>query len=161
MLVTPMEMLAFISAVANWGVSRPLTCLKQIESRDAVYVPERKETRLSMSRSTLEVLRRAMLAVCESPEGTGRAARLEGIQVAGKTGTAQNPHGDDHAWFVCFAPHDDPEIALCVMLENAGHGGAVGAPIARALMQHYFHMEEDVPDSLGSAPEEVAGANSR
>lgn len=160
MLVTPVEMLAFVSAVANWGVCHPLTCLKQIETRDGTYVPQRNQTRLEMSRSTLDTLRRAMLAVCESPEGTGRGARLDGIEVAGKTGTAQNPHGDDHAWFVCFAPYDNPEIAICVMLENAGHGGSVGAPIAKTLMQHYFHMEEE-PDSLGSASEEVAGADLR
>lgn len=160
MLVTPIEMLAFVSAVANWGVYRPLTCLAQIESRDGAYVPERKPVSLEISRSTVDVLRRAMLAVCESPEGTGRGARLEGIKVAGKTGTAQNPHGDDHAWFVCFAPYDDPEIAICVMLENAGHGGSVGTPIARALMQHYFHMDEE-PDSASGAAGEVAGLDLR
>lgn len=160
MLVTPIEMVAFVSAVANWGVCHRLTCLARIETRDGAYVPQRNPTRLEMSRSTLDVLRRAMLAVCESPDGTGRGARLEGIQVAGKTGTAQNPHGDDHAWFVCFAPYDNPEIAICVMLENAGHGGSVGAPIAQALMKHYFHMEEE-PDSLSSAPEEVAGLDPR
>jgi penicillin-binding protein 2 len=80
--------------------------------------------------------------------------------VAGKTGTAQNPHGDDHAWFVCFAPYDDPQIAICVMLENAGHGGSVGAPIARRIMEHYFGLdvEEEAPDST-AVVEEVAGLN--
>jgi penicillin-binding protein 2 len=83
-----------------------------------------------------------MLEVVEGDEGTGRAARLPGIQVAGKTGTAQNPHGDDHASFVCFAPFDDPEIAVYVLLENAGHGSSEAAPLARFLLAHYFGLAE-------------------
>ncbi|MFH1219476.1 MAG: penicillin-binding protein 2 [Candidatus Eisenbacteria bacterium] len=159
-LVTPIEMLTFVCGVANWGRYYPPACVARIESDWGSFVPERKPITLAMSRSTLEILQRSMLAVCESPEGTGKAARLEGIEVAGKTGTAQNPHGGDHAWFVCFAPYDDPEIAICVILENAGHGGSVGAPIARRLMQHYFHMDggnESVDSTAAVAPGEVSG----
>jgi penicillin-binding protein 2 len=79
-----------------------------------------------------------MLRVVEGTRGTGRAARQPDIKVAGKTGTAQNPHGDDHASFICFAPYDDPEIALFVLLENAGHGGAVAAPVAGEMLSYYF-----------------------
>ena len=158
-LVTPMEMVTFVSAIARWGRYYPPLCLASIESNQGTMVPERKELTLPISHSTLDVVRRAMLAVCESPGGTGGGARLEGIQVAGKTGTAQNPHGGDHAWFVCFAPFDDPEIAICVMLENAGHGGSVGAPIAKRLMEHYFHLDQEVPDSAAVAPGEVASVD--
>ena len=83
-----------------------------------------------------------MLEVVESDEGTGRAARLPALSVAGKTGTAQNPHGDDHASFVCFAPFDDPEIAVYVLLENAGHGSSEAAPLARRLLAKYFGIPE-------------------
>jgi penicillin-binding protein 2 len=160
MLMTPIEMATFVSAIANRGRYRPPACLARIESEGGAYVPQRKPVTLAMSPSTLDVVRRAMLAVCESGAGTGHGARLEGIEVAGKTGTAQNPHGDDHAWFVCFAPYDDPEIAICVMLENAGHGGSVGAPIARRIMEHYFGLdvEEELPDSTAGV-HEVAGLN--
>jgi penicillin-binding protein 2 len=58
--------------------------------------------------------------------------------VAGKTGTSQNPHGEDHAWFVGYAPWNDPVIAVCVMVENAGHGGAVAAPMAGRILRYYF-----------------------
>jgi penicillin-binding protein 2 len=156
MLVTPMEMVTFVSGIAGWGRYCPPVCLASLESDQGTMVPETKEVTLPVSHSTLDVVRRAMLAVCESPGGTGSGARIEGIDVAGKTGTAQNPHGDDHAWFVCFAPYDDPEIAVCVMLENAGHGGAVGAPIARRLMEHYFHLDQEVPDSTDATSGEVA-----
>jgi penicillin-binding protein 2 len=161
MLMTPIEMCTFISGVANWGKYYPPACVARIESEDGAFEPERRPVVLAMSRPTLEVLRRAMLSVCESPEGTGKGARLDGIQVAGKTGTAQNPHGEDHAWFVCFAPYDDPQIAICVVLENAGHGGTVGAPIARQLMERYFHLEkpgEELPDSTAQKPGEVTAS---
>jgi penicillin-binding protein 2 len=98
MMITPIQLLTFVSAVANWGRYYAPACVERIESDGGVYVPERRACDLEMSRSTLDVIRRAMLSVCESGEGTGKGARLEGIQVAGKTGTAQNPHGDDHAW---------------------------------------------------------------
>jgi hypothetical protein len=62
--------------------------------------------------------------------GTGGRARLPGIRVGGKTGTGQNPHGDDHAVFICFAPVEAPTIAIAVLVENGGHGGSTAAPIA-------------------------------
>ncbi len=75
------------------------------------------------------------------PYGTGRAAHIEGMHVAGKTGTAQNSHGDDHAWFVAFAPSEEPEIVVVVLAENAGKGGEVAAPIARTVLQTYFQTD--------------------
>jgi penicillin-binding protein 2 len=102
---------------------------------------------LAMSQSTIDVLRESMLQVVEGPQGTGRVVRLPRRQVAGKTGTAQNPHGDDHASFICFAPFDDPEIAVSVMLENAGHGSAEAAPLAKEILSYYF---------TGTGDEEVA-----
>ncbi len=61
---------------------------------------------------------------------------LWNMRVAGKTGTAQNPQGDDHAWFVCFAPVEDPKVAIAVIVEHGGKGGAVAAPIARKILQY-------------------------
>jgi penicillin-binding protein 2 len=83
-------------------------------------------------------------------EGTGRQANLPDIEVAGKTGTAQNPHGRDHAWFIAFAPMENPKIAVCVLVENSGFGGAISAPIARELIR--YHVQEkkpELPDSVG------------
>jgi penicillin-binding protein 2 len=75
--------------------------------------------------------------------GTGGAARVPGVRVAGKTGTAQNPHGQDHALFVCYAPVDSPRVAMAIVIENAGHGGSICAPRAGALLRRLF-----LPDSL-------------
>jgi penicillin-binding protein 2 len=81
----------------------------------------------------------SMEAVVYDAHGTGGMSKVEGIRVAGKTGTAQNPHGDDHALYICYAPAEAPEIALAVLLENAGHGGSEAAPVARRVLEAYFH----------------------
>jgi penicillin-binding protein 2 len=75
--------------------------------------------------------------------GTGAAARVPGLRVAGKTGTAQNPHGQDHALFVCYAPVDSARVAVAIVIENAGHGGSVCAPRAGEMLRRLF-----LPDSL-------------
>ena len=69
--------------------------------------------------------------------GTARRARIDGMIVCGKTGTAQNPHGEDHSVFICFAPMDHPKIAVAVFIENAGFGGTWAAPIASLMIEKY------------------------
>jgi penicillin-binding protein 2 len=75
--------------------------------------------------------------------GTATAARVPGVRVAGKTGTAQNPHGQDHALFACYAPVDDPKIALAFVVENSGHGGSIAAPKAGEVLCRVL-----LPDSV-------------
>jgi penicillin-binding protein 2 len=142
-LTTPLSMLCFICGVANDGKYPVPHCVKSIgnDGDETEMTPQLID--MPLSDTTLGTLRKAMRNVVEGDEGTGRAARVEGVEVAGKTGTAQNPHGDDHAWFVCYAPCDDPEIGVCVMVENAGHGGSVAAPIAGRLLRHYFAAKGD------------------
>ena len=70
--------------------------------------------------------------------GTGKPVYIKGIEVAGKTGSAQNPHGEPHAWFVGFAPAKNPKIALAVVVENAGAGGKNAGPIAREIFIQYL-----------------------
>jgi peptidoglycan glycosyltransferase len=66
--------------------------------------------------------------------GTGTAAAIQGVQVAGKTGTAEVANGEPHAWFAAFAPADNPQVVVAVLVENAGTGGSVAAPIARQVI---------------------------
>jgi cell division protein FtsI/penicillin-binding protein 2 len=106
---------------------------------------------VGVSGATLQYLKDAMRGVVHGEHGTGRAAQVWGVQVAGKTGTAQNPHGEDHAWFVAFAPVDEPRVALAVIVENSGHGGAVAAPIARRILTAFFELDREP-----SAPKQVA-----
>ena len=70
--------------------------------------------------------------------GTCRIANLPDIEVCGKTGTAQNPHGKDHSAFIGFAPYHDPKIAVCVYVENAGFGATYGVPIGSLVIEKYL-----------------------
>jgi penicillin-binding protein 2 len=72
--------------------------------------------------------------------GTGRGCYFPKLKVAGKTGTAQNPHGNDHAWFVSYAPADNPELAIAVIVENGGHGGTAAVPIVKKMYETYFNL---------------------
>ncbi|MBS1940558.1 MAG: peptidoglycan glycosyltransferase, partial [Bacteroidetes bacterium] len=80
------------------------------------------------------------------PGGTARLARIPGITVCGKTGTAQNPHGKDHAVFIAFAPMEDPKIAIAVYVENSGAGGKWAAPIASLCMEQFLTDSISRPD---------------
>jgi penicillin-binding protein 2 len=71
--------------------------------------------------------------------GTGRASAIPGIEMCGKTGTAQNPHGKDHSVFVCFAPRENPKIAVAILVENAGWGAEWAAPIASLIVEKYLN----------------------
>jgi penicillin-binding protein 2 len=106
---------------------------------------------IHLAPSTWSVVREGMRRVVMEPGGTGSLARIPGIQVAGKTGTSQNPHGPDHAWFVGFAPFDNPRIAIAVLVENAGFGGAFAAPIAGRCMERYLsrHASPETPPASG------------
>ncbi len=138
LLITPLELLCFVSGLANWGTYHEPRCARMAEHDGRTHHFEGSAVELTMSRSTIGILREAMRDVVQGDHGTGRSARQPVIEAAGKTGSTQNPHGDDHASFICFAPCDDPEIALFVLLENAGHGGAVAAPLAGEMLSYYF-----------------------
>jgi len=92
-------------------------------------------------------------------QGTGTQANLPDIAVAGKTGTAQNPHGKDHAWFIAFAPADNPKIAITVLVENSGFGGSISAPIARELIRYYVKdNKKPLPSSIRTATKQSGPA---
>ena len=124
-----------VSAIANGGtLMRPHLALDE-----APEVLDRPFTAAAARR-----VKRAMRHAVQT--GTAKKADLPGLDVCGKTGTAQNPHGEDHAWFVCFAPMDDPEIALAVVVENAGFGSAAALPVAVGLLRRHFGLPEEGGD---------------
>ncbi len=129
-LVTPLQMVVMTGRVA--------TGLADLSPR--LVLPDSgavapAATPLALPAPALDWLQRTMRQVVDI--GTGMRARLASMHVAGKTGTAQNPHGEDHAWFVCYAPAEAPRVAVAVILENAGHGGAVAAPVAARWLRAY------------------------
>lgn len=131
-LVTPLQMTVLTGRVASSGATpAPRFIIDGVEP-EPTYAPGT----FPIDEKNLEWVRHSMEQVVDI--GTGTAARLHEIEVAGKTGTAENPHGADHAWFICFAPVHDPEVAMAIILEHAGHGGAVAAPVAARWLAAYF-----------------------
>ncbi|UCH83971.1 MAG: penicillin-binding protein 2 [Candidatus Latescibacterota bacterium] len=143
-LATVLQMCRVAAVVANGGYLVQPHVIMAVEGEDARVVA-RKKVR-SLSQSAVDNLRRVMKGVVHDQDGTARSSRIAGLAAAGKTGTAQNPHGEDHSWFIGYAPADDPEIAIALVVENAGHGGAVAAPITKQFYLNYFGLLP--PDSV-------------
>ena len=139
-LVTPLQMACYYAAISNGGILyKPRLVGKIIGANGEVFRTEpQQKLIIPFSPSTISFLVKALTSVVSDDEGTGKIARIPGITVAGKTGTAQNPHGGEHAWFCSFAPVENPRIAIAVIVENAGHGSTHAAPIAREMMKIYL-----------------------
>jgi len=149
--VTPFQLLGLVSGIANGGTIYRPAFVKQVISLEGRVVEEFKPQvlrKVNIDPEVLAIVRRGMWGVVNDG-GTGGLAKLPGIEVAGKTGTAQiirkmkgAPKDlKDHAWFVAFAPYDDPTIALVVNVEHGGMGGQVAAPIGRAILEAAFKAQ--------------------
>ena len=151
--VTPIQMAMFAAAIGNGGtLYRPHLLLSR-EVREGIEEDERQDyviRRVELRPRTLEVIRDAMWGVVNE-DGTGGRAKIAGRDICAKTGTAQVFRASrdidadklpkdkrDHAWFVGFAPKDNPRIAWAVFVQNGGHGGTTAAPIARAVLERFF-----------------------
>lgn len=147
LLVTPMQLCQMTAMIANGGkriMPHVVDRILDIDEREVWRFEEQAHEVPQIEGEILSIIRRAMRDVVRGETGTGRAAAVTGLTVAGKTGTAQNPHGEDHALFVAYAPAEDPVIALAIVLEHAGHGGAMAAPVARRILQTYVaHSAEE------------------
>ncbi|MBU0701666.1 penicillin-binding protein 2 [bacterium] len=135
-LVTPLQMANLLAIVANGGrVYRPHLAIKMVSSSGKIvnFNPDILDI-VPISAKTKDILHASLESAVL--RGTGQKAMIWDMRVAGKTGTAQNPQGDDHAWFVCFAPVEDPRVAIAVIVEHGGKGGAISAPIARKILQY-------------------------
>jgi len=144
LLVTPLQMAAMVMIIANKGIYYPFHLLRYLE--DSVD-GTRKLTEVDaikidgISEKTYDIIREGMYLVVNGEKGTAKSCRFSDIKVAGKTGTAENPHGESHAWFIGFAPFEDPQIAFCVFVEHGGGGGANAAPIARGIIENYLKRD--------------------
>jgi len=151
-LVSPIQACQMMSAVANGGrFYRPLL-LKQTRNRETgevdVFSPVHTKS-VTLDPNLLQEVRSALAGVVNEPGGTAHAAATPLAMVAGKTGTAQviaqkvagrklSEETQDHAWFVAFAPVENPKIAVAVVVEHGGHGGSAAAPIAKKVIEEYL-----------------------
>lgn len=136
LLVTPLNMLLVCSSVANGGKIMAPHLVKTVTKDSGMLIQSAAKKNISeaMSAECAEYIKNLMIKTVE--EGTGKGAKISGISVAGKTGTAENEKEKSHSWFVGFAPADNPQIAVAVILENdGGSGGKTAAPIAKSVME--------------------------
>jgi peptidoglycan glycosyltransferase len=140
-LATPLQMARVVSVIAGGGrLTIPYIIQKSVSPLGVVKIYHRNEaSKQIIDRAVADKIKELMVDVVQN--GTGMPARIKGITVAGKTGSAENPHGKAHAWFVGFAPAENPRIAVAVVVENAGSGGKNAGPIAREVMLHYLSRE--------------------
>lgn len=138
--MTPLQMANLAAIIANEGYYYEPHLVKSIGDKGPLEKFRVKKQTLVEAKHFKSSKEGMRLAVNEAG-GTARRARIDGIEVAGKTGTAQNPHGNDHSVFIAFAPFDEPKIAIAVFLENAGFGGTWAAPIASLMIEKYLTGE--------------------
>lgn len=138
-LISPLQMANYSAAIANRGYYYTPHIIKGI-GKDNKPRPEYLEKHyVGIDTAHFRTVIDAMESVVNS--GTGLRAQIPGIKVCGKTGTSQNPHGEDHSVFIAFAPKDDPKIAISVYVQNAGQGARAAAGIAGLMMERYLTHE--------------------
>lgn len=162
---TPLQLAQLISIIANGGkIYRP-QIVERVENLYGELIREYPPVelgRVNISEETLRVIREALRGVVHDPHGTGAGCAIKGFQIAGKTGTAQVvrmpedfKRGQvyrlplkyrDHAWFVAFAPYEDPKIAVSVLVEHGGFGAVAAVPIARKVIEAFFHLPPSLPE---------------
>jgi penicillin-binding protein 2 len=157
LLVTPMQMAVVAATLANRGTIWRPHYIDRIEFADGRPEYKQKSEKVgsvAIQDSVWDLLDQAMVLVVTS--GTAHQAAVPGISVRGKTGTAENPSGEDHAWFIAYAgrPGEAPTIALAVLVENGGHGSSAAVPLAHDVIAAAFHVAQakrpasDIPARL-------------
>ncbi len=137
--VTPLQLAQYAGALANGGTLYPPTMVRKIVDTQtgAIRRPDLSAPQtVPIEPEYMKTVREGMRALVMDK---GVFLRWNGPPAAGKTGTAQNPHGEDHAWFIGFAPYDDPEIAVAVLVEHGGFGAEVSAPLAGLMIEKYLN----------------------
>ncbi len=137
--VTPLQLANMTAAIANRGFYFTPHIVKAIDTPDNPNQQFSLVNTIDIQTEHFETIVNAMHMVVE--DGTGRFSRITEVSMAGKTGTVQNPHGENHSVFVAFAPVDDPRIAISVIVENAGYGSVWAAPIASLMIEKYLTNE--------------------
>jgi penicillin-binding protein 2 len=169
--VTPIQLAELAAEVANGGTLYKPQFVREVDALDGSVTqtfPPVVENQTRIDPKVLDEVRSAMGDVVNASDGTGKAAKIDGIIVAGKTGTAQvvkeaqgartketalSDKNRDHGWFMAFAPVDHPKIAIACIIEHSGHGGSTAAPVVKAVMEKYFELNPP----QGGAPVIVPG----
>jgi len=139
--ITPLQMANVMAIVANRGFFYKPHLIKAIGDENVIKEEFLKKNNAGIDSRYFDVIIDGMSAVVNQPSGTAWYSRIPDIEMCGKTGTVQNPHGKDHSVFVAFAPRDNPKIAIAVVVENAGFGATWSAPIASLMVEKYINKK--------------------
>lgn len=162
---TPIQIASAIGALANGGtVFKPRIATHVIAPDGGILesFDTKVRKRADLDPDHLKLVREGMLEVVNSRRGSGRKAKVEGFAVAGKTGTIEvtvDGEETNHGWFACFAPAEEPEIAVVVLVENVVSGGHEAAPVAGAFLKEYLTMKEKGAAAEGEPPEAADGGD--
>jgi penicillin-binding protein 2 len=161
--VTPLQLAQYCSLIANEGVSYTPHIVKgyKDDQTKGMVLLNFPEINTGIKKEAFKIVKQGMFLVVQGA-GTATRIRSQNYQIAGKTGTAQNPHGKDHALFIGFAPYDDPKIAIAVVVENVGFGGTWAAPIAQKMFEAYLmkeHPKQELKPVKKEIKKHIAGAS--
>ncbi len=153
---TPLQLAQYTASLAMKGItSNPHLVKGMIDSKTNNFIPfEFTNDDNGISTETYDLINEALLRVVHG-RGTATHIKIPGIKIAGKTGTAQNPFGENHAVFIAYAPYENPQIAVALIVENVGYGGSHAAPIARDIIKTYLR----IPDNKISSKIATLGKN--
>ena len=136
--ITPLQMANVMAIVANRGFYYKPHLVKAIGEKKIIKKEYTEKNYAGIDRKYFDPVIEGMSKVVNAPNGTAYFSKIMDIEICGKTGTVQNPHGADHSVFVAFAPRDNPKIAIAVVVENAGYGATWSAPIASLMIEKYL-----------------------
>lgn len=145
--VTPLQLAKYTALIANNGVTYTPHIVKgYLDNKTKEFIPFKfKKIDMGIDKQIFDIVKEGMFLVVNGA-GTATHIKMSEIQIAGKTGTAQNPHGKDHALFIAFAPFDDPQIAVAVVVENVGFGATYAAPIAKEMIKAFLIKDKTKQD---------------
>ncbi len=141
---TPLQLAQYTASLAKDGETvKPHLVKGMIDSKNNNFIPfEFPKSNNGISKKNYDIINEALYKVVEG-EGTATHIRIPGIKMAGKTGTAQNPFGKNHAVYIGYAPFENPKIAVAVIVENVGYGGSHAAPVARDIIKTYLRIPDN------------------
>ena len=160
--VTPIQLAQYVALIANDGNTyTPHVVKGYLDNTTRKLVPfSYKAVKTGIRKEIFDIVKRGMFLVVNG-SGTATNIREKDLQIAGKTGTAQNPHGKNHALFIGFAPFDNPQIAVAVFVENVGFGATYAAPIAKKMIDAYLEKDkiQNPAENMAEVKDKFTGAS--
>jgi penicillin-binding protein 2 len=155
--LTPIQLAQLSSFVANEGVTFKPQIVNRIVGSDGKPLKTFEPViaaDIKMKKEVFKIVKSGMQGVVNEPSGTAYGSRIQNVHMSGKTGTAQSSGAEkgknlgDHAWFIAYAPSEDPSIAISVLVEYGGHGSSAAAPVAKAISENLLIVKPDIKEAM-------------